>query len=278
MKKLYDDISFSSSKLITRTYSTSFSLGIYFLNKKIHKAIYAIYGFVRLADEIVDSFHDYPKEQLLKEFKEEAFKSLELGISINPIINSFQKIVNEYNIDHELIHIFLRSMEQDLSKIEYSNEKEKYDQYIVGSAEVVGLMCLMVFVDGDKEMYDSLENSARKLGAALQKVNFLRDVNADFNSLGRSYFPKVDLNNFSKEDKLIIEADIDADFKLAYEGIRKLPKSSKLGVFIAYTYYISLVKKIKALPPKKMMSSRVRINNSKKLYLACKSMLVYKLN
>lgn len=278
MKKLYDDISFSSSKLITRTYSTSFSLGIYFLNKKIHKAIYAIYGFVRLADEIVDSFHDYPKEQLLKEFKEEAFKSLELGISINPVINSFQKIVNEYNIDHELIHTFLRSMEQDLSKIEYSNEKEKYDQYIVGSAEVVGLMCLMVFVDGDKEMYDSLEKPARKLGAALQKVNFLRDVNADFNSLGRSYFPKVDLNNFSKEDKLIIEADIDADFKLAYEGIRKLPKSSKLGVFIAYTYYISLFNKIKALPPTQMMSSRVRINNSKKLYLACKSMLVYKLN
>ena len=169
-------------------------------------------------------------------------------------------------------------MEQDLSKIEYSNEKEKYDQYIVGSAEVVGLMCLMVFVDGDKEMYDSLEKPARKLGAALQKVNFLRDVNADFNSLGRSYFPKVDLNNFSKEDKLIIEADIDADFKLAYEGIRKLPKSSKLGVFIAYTYYISLFNKIKALPPTQMMSSRVRINNSKKLYLACKSMLVYKLN
>ena len=215
---------------------------------------------------------------MLKEFKEEAFKSLELGISINPVINSFQKIVNEYNIDHELIHTFLRSMEQDLSKIEYSNEKEKYDQYIVGSAEVVGLMCLMVFVDGDKEMYDSLEKPARKLGAALQKVNFLRDVNADFNSLGRSYFPKVDLNNFSKEDKLIIEADIDADFKLAYEGIRKLPKSSKLGVFIAYTYYISLFNKIKALPPTQMMSSRVRINNSKKLYLACKSMLVYKLN
>ena len=278
MKKLYDDISFSSSKLITKTYSTSFSLGIYFLNKKIHNAIYAIYGFVRLADEIVDSFHDYPKEKLLKEFKEETFKALEMGISINPVINSFQKIVNEYNIDHELIHIFLRSMEQDLSKIEYSNEKEKYDQYIVGSAEVVGLMCLMVFVNGDKEMYDSLENSARKLGAALQKVNFLRDVNADFNSLGRSYFPKVDLNNFSKEDKISIEEDIDADFKFAYEGIRKLPKSSKLGVFIAYTYYISLFNKIKALPPTKMMSSRVRINNSKKLYLACKSMLVYKLN
>ncbi|MDG2369843.1 MAG: phytoene/squalene synthase family protein [Flavobacteriales bacterium] len=278
MKKLYDDISFSSSKLITKTYSTSFSLGIYFLNKKIHNAIYAIYGFVRLADEIVDSFHDYPKEKLLKEFKEETFKALEMGISINPVINSFQKIVNEYNIDHELIHIFLRSMEQDLSKIEYSNEKEKYDQYIVGSAEVVGLMCLMVFVNGDKEMYDSLENSARKLGAALQKVNFLRDVNADFNSLGRSYFPKVDLNNFSKEDKISIEEDIDADFKFAYEGIRKLPKSSKLGVFIAYTYYISLFKKIKALPPTQMMSSRVRINNSKKLYLACKSMLVYKLN
>ena len=276
MKQLYDDISFSSSKLITRTYSTSFSVGINFLNKEIHNSIYAIYGFVRLADEIVDSFHDFPKEQLLEEFKQETFKSLELGISINPVINAFQNTVREYNIDHELIHLFLKSMEQDLSKIEYSNEK--YDQYIVGSAEVVGLMCLMVFVDGNKDLYRSLEKPARKLGAALQKVNFLRDVNADFNALGRSYFPNVDLNNFSSNEKVNIENDIEADFLLALDGIKNLPKSSRLGVFIAYRYYLSLFKKIKSVPAKQIMNTRVRINNSKKLFLACQTMLFNKMN
>ena len=276
MKTLYDDISFSSSKLITRTYSTSFSIGIYFLNKKIHKAIYAIYGFVRLADEIVDSFHNFPKEQLLKEFKDETFKSLELGISINPVINSFQKTVSDYNIDHELIRLFLKSMEQDLSKTEYSDDK--YDQYIVGSAEVVGLMCLMVFVDGDKELYQALEKPARKLGAAFQKVNFLRDVNADFNTLGRSYFPNVDLNNFSNNEKTSIENDIESDFLSALEGIKNLPKSSRLGVFIAYKYYLSLFKKIKSVPAKQIMNTRVRINNSKKILLAFQTMLVNKMN
>ena len=276
MKQLYDDISIRSSKLITRTYSTSFTVGINFLNKEIHNPIYAIYGFVRLADEIVDSFHDFPKEQLLEEFKQETFKSLELGISINPVINAFQNTVREYNIDHELIHLFLKSMEQDLSKIEYSNEK--YDQYIVGSAEVVGLMCLMVFVDGNKDLYRSLEKPARKLGAAFQKVNFLRDVNADFNALGRSYFPNVDLNNFSSNEKVNIEKDIEADFLLALDGIKNLPKSSRLGVFIAYRYYLSLFKKIKSVPAKQIMNTRVRINNSKKLFLACQTMLFNKMN
>jgi phytoene/squalene synthetase len=269
-------VSFSSSKLITRKYSTSFSIGINFLNKNLHNAIYSIYGFVRLADEIVDSFHDFPKKELLTEFKEETFKALDLGISLNPVIHCFQETVRKYDIDRELIVFFLRSMEQDLSKIEYSSEK--YDQYIVGSAEVVGLMCLMVFVQGDKSLYKSLEQPARKLGAAFQKVNFLRDVNADFNTLGRSYFPNVDLNNFSATDKSNIENDIEADFIDALEGIKKLPKSSRLGVFIAYRYYLSLFHKIKSVPAQHIMNTRVRINNSKKLYLACHTMLINKIN
>jgi phytoene/squalene synthetase len=272
MKELYDNISFESSKIITRTYSTSFSVGINFLNKRLHQAIFSIYGFVRLADEIVDSFHNYPKKELLDEFKQETFKALKLGISINPVIHSFQETVRKYNIDHELIILFLKSMEQDLSKIEYSNDK--YNDYIVGSAEVVGLMCLMVFVEGDKKMYDSLEIPARKLGAAFQKVNFLRDVKADFNTLGRSYFPNVDLNNFSNEDKINIENDIEADFIEALDGIKNLPRSSRLGVFIAYRYYFSLFKKIKSVPAKDIMDTRVRINNSKKLVLACHTMLI----
>lgn len=276
MKELYDQVSFSSSKLITRKYSTSFSIGINFLNKKLHNAIYSIYGFVRLADEIVDSFHDFPKEELLTEFKEETFKALDQGISLNPVIHCFQETVRKYDIDRELIVLFLRSMEQDLSKIEYSSEK--YDQYIVGSAEVVGLMCLMVFVQGDKTLYNALEQPARKLGAAFQKVNFLRDVNADFNTLGRSYFPNVDLNNFSATDKLNIENDIEADFLDALEGIKKLPKSSRLGVFIAYRYYLSLFYKIKSVPAQHIMNTRVRINNPKKLYLACHTMLINKIN
>ena len=276
MKHLYDDISFESSKIITRTYSTSFSVGINFLNKRLHKAIYSIYGFVRLADEIVDSFYDYPKKELLDEFKQETFKALELGLSINPVIHCFQETVREYDIDHELIVLFLRSMEQDLSKIEYSTDK--YNDYIVGSAEVVGLMCLMVFVEGNKKLYNELEAPARKLGAAFQKVNFLRDVNADFHTLGRSYFPNVDLNNFSSEDKLNIENDIETDFTDALEGIRKLPRTSRLGVFIAYRYYFSLFKKIKSVPAKHIMSTRVRINNSKKLVLACQTMLINRIN
>ena len=276
MKELFDQISEECSKNVTKSYSTSFSLATKMLSSSIRQDIYNIYGFVRFADEIVDSFHNYPKKELLDEFKHETFKALELGISINPVIHSFQETVRKYNIDHELIILFLKSMEQDLSKIEYSTEK--YNDYIVGSAEVVGLMCLMVFVEGDKKMYDALEIPARKLGAAFQKVNFLRDVNADFNTLGRSYFPDVDLNNFSTEDKINIENDIEADFIDALEGIKKLPRTSRLGVFIAYRYYFSLFKKIKSVPANHIMSTRVRINNSKKLALACQTMLINRIN
>ncbi len=276
MKNLYDDISFKSSKFITKTYSTSFSLGIYLLDKSIHEAIYSIYGFVRLADEIVDTFHEFPKKEILEDFKAETYLALERGISINPVINAFQLTVAKYNIDREMIELFLRSMEQDLLDVTYSNDS--YHDYIVGSAEVVGLMCLKVFVDGRQDVYDELESSARSLGAAFQKVNFLRDVKADYENLGRTYFPDVDLSKFTKEQKLKIEHDINLDFAAALKGIQKLPKASKLGVYVAYRYYFSLFNKIKSIPPNDIMNTRVRIPNSKKIFLTFKSALKNQLN
>ena len=254
MIDLYHKISRSTSKEITKSYSTSFSFGIKLLDKSIHDAIYSIYGFVRLADEIVDTFHDYPKSDMLKEFKEETYKALERKISVNPVIHAFQDVVNEYNIDVKLIDSFLKSMEQDLKEIHYSNDE--YDEYIVGSAEVVGLMCLKIFVNGSKEKYDELELPARRLGAAFQKVNFLRDVKADYEELGRTYFPSVDLASFTAEEKLKIEKDILADFEVALSGIKKLPSSSRLGVYVAYRYYYSLYKKIKKIPSEKLMSEK----------------------
>ncbi len=276
MKNLYDDISFKSSKFITKTYSTSFSLGIYLLDKSIHEAIYSIYGFVRLADEIVDTFHEFPKKQILDDFKSETYLSLERGISINPVINAFQLTVNKYNIDREMIDLFLKSMEQDLQDVIYSDHS--YHDYIVGSAEVVGLMCLKVFVDGRQDLYDELESSARSLGAAFQKVNFLRDVKADYENLGRTYFPDVDLTKFSKEEKIKIENDINVDFTAALKGIKQLPKSSKLGVYVAYRYYLSLFNKIKSIPPDDIMNTRVRIPNSKKIFLTFRSAVKNQLN
>ena len=269
MIELYHKISKNISKDVTQTYSTSFSLGIKLLDKSIHNAIYSIYGFVRLADEIVDSFHDYPKAQMLKEFKDETYRSIERKISVNPILHSFQNVVNEYKIDMSLINQFLKSMEQDLDDIKYSNDA--YKEYIVGSAEVVGLMCLNVFVNGDEKLYSELEGSARSLGAAFQKINFLRDVKADYEELGRTYFPGVDLNRFTEEEKFKIEIDIQNDFSDALVGIKKLPRSSRLGVFVAYRYYLSLFKKIKNIPSERLMNERIRVPNSKKLYITFES-------
>ena len=276
MKNLYDHLSVKVSKLTTRTYSTSFSLGIYFLNNRLRDAIYSVYGFVRVADEIVDSFEGYDKKYLLEKFKEEAFESIEKKISFNPILNSFQNAVHQYGIEHDLITTFLKSMEMDLEKVDYTNEK--YQQYILGSAEVVGLMCLQIFTEGDKKMYEELKPFAMKLGAAFQKVNFLRDLKDDYKLLGRTYFPDLDMNDFNFGVKKQIEEDIEKDFTVALEGINKLPSSSRGGVYLAYIYYLSLFNKIKRLPAHKILEERVRINNGKKFTLMLNSIFVNKLN
>lgn len=275
MKFLFDDLSLKMSKATTQAYSTSFSLGIYFLNCRLRGAIYSIYGFVRLADEIVDSFEGYNQTFLLQKFKEDTREALENGISLNPILNSFQNAVNDYKINPELIEIFLKSMEMDLQKLNYT--EEKYQQYILGSAEVVGLMCLHVFTEGDNGMYEELKPYAMKLGAAFQKVNFLRDMKDDYHLLGRTYFPGVDMNDFCGDSKKKIEYEIECDFKIALEGIKILPVSSKGGVYLAYVYYRSLFNKIKKLPAQKILNERVRINNSKKLRLMVNSLVVNKM-
>ncbi|HEY5463340.1 MAG TPA: phytoene/squalene synthase family protein [Hanamia sp.] len=276
MKSLFDDLSIKVSKSTTQAYSTSFSLGIYFLNNRLRNAIYSIYGFVRLADEIVDSFEGYNQEFLLKRFKEDTFDALKSGISLNPILNSFQRAVRQYNINLEHIDTFLKSMEMDLGKINYT--EENYQQYILGSAEVVGLMCLHVFTEDDMKMYEELKPYAMKLGAAFQKVNFLRDMKDDYQLLGRTYFPNVDMTGFCGHSKKQIENDIENDFKLALAGIKKLPASSKGGVYLAYVYYQSLFNKIKKLPPHKILNERVRINNGQKIGLMVNSLIINKLN
>lgn len=265
MKQLFDKVSATTSRVTTRTYSTSFSLGILCIHKRLRTAIYNIYGYVRFADEIVDTFHEYDKEALLEEFRQDTYKAIERGISTNPILNSFQHTVNEYNIEQELIDCFLKSMETDLGKIEY--DQCSYEEYILGSAEVVGLMCLRVFTEGNEEMYQELKPAAMKLGAAFQKVNFLRDMKQDFEGLGRTYFPGIDMRNFSKEDKLKIEKEIEEDFTAALRGIKKLPESSRFGVYVACVYYMRLFAKIKSLPSDRVLSSRVRIPNYRKLAL-----------
>ncbi|MGZ3862712.1 MAG: phytoene/squalene synthase family protein [Bacteroidia bacterium] len=265
MKKLFDEVSAASSKLTTRTYSTSFSLGIYCLNRSMHRPIYNIYGFVRFADEIVDSFDGYDKKILLDEFKNETYKAIERKISLNPILNSFQEVVNAYNIERELIDCFLRSMEMDLDKNMHS--ENSYNEYILGSAEVVGLMCLRVFTNGNEEMYQLLKPSAMKLGAAFQKVNFLRDMQQDYQHLGRMYFPNVNLDKFSDCSKRKIEREIEEDFKEALAGIKQLPASSRFGVYVAYMYYRSLFNKIKSVPSSRIMQERIRIPNYQKLSL-----------
>lgn len=276
MKQLFDNLSVRVSKMTTKTYSTSFSLGIYFLNNRLRNAVYSVYGFVRLADEIVDSFEGFDRKFLLEKFKEESFQSIEWGISVNPILNSFQQAVRTYSIDKELIKTFFKSMEMDLQKVDYTDEK--YKQYILGSAEVVGLMCLQIFTEGDKKMYDELKPFAMKLGAAFQKVNFLRDIKDDYQLLGRTYFPNVDMNEFNGSAKKQIEEEIEQDFRIALAGIKKLPRSSKGGVYLAYVYYLSLFNKIRKLPPHQILKQRVRINNSKKFSLMLNSLIINKMN
>ena len=276
MIDLYHKISVDASKNVTQLYSTSFSMGIKLLDKNIHDAIFSIYGFVRLADEIVDTFHDYPKSEMLQEFKEDTYKALDRKISVNPILHAFQMVANKYSIDRDLIDKFLLSMEQDLNDIQYSSDG--YKEYIVGSAEVVGLMCLKVFVNGDNDLYFDLEEPARKLGAAFQKINFLRDVKADYQELGRTYFPGVDLEKFTPDEKLKIEEDIQDDFECALEGIIKLPSSSRLGVYVAYRYYFSLFKKIKKVSSDRLMEERIRVPNTKKILITFKSMFQNQFN
>lgn len=265
MKQLFDEVSAASSKLTTRTYSTSFSLGIYCLNRGMHRPIYNIYGFVRFADEIVDSFEGYDKKTLLDEFKTETYKAIERKISLNPILNSFQEVVNAYNIERELIDCFLRSMQMDLDKSMHS--ENSYNEYILGSAEVVGLMCLRVFTNGNEQMYQQLKPAAMKLGAAFQKVNFLRDLQQDYKYLGRMYFPNVNLDKFSDCSKRKIEREIEEDFQEALAGIKQLPSSSRFGVYVAYMYYRSLFNKIKSVPSSRIMQERIRIPNYQKLSL-----------
>ena len=262
MKALFDSVSIRASRMTTKAYSTSFSLGILGLDKKYHDPIYAIYGFVRFADEIVDSFEGYPQKELLERFWKDTHLALDEKISLNPILNSFQQVVNTFEIDRELIETFLKSMEMDLYKNDY--DEAGYKAYILGSAEVVGLMCLKVFVDGSEERYQTLKKPAMQLGSAFQKINFLRDLHADYKKLGRTYFPGVDLNNFNESVKTEIEADIDIDFMAGYQGIKQLPKGARFGVYIAYVYYYSLFKKIKKTHCDIILSQRVRISNKRK--------------
>jgi len=274
MKQLFDELSYSVSKITTQKYSTSFSLGILALKPNIRSAIYAIYGYVRLADEIVDSFHGYDKEKLLNRLEKETRNALEEGISLNPILQSFQETVNLYKIDRILIEQFLHSMEMDLQKIDY--DSALYKEYIFGSAEVVGLMCLQVFTDGDKEKYEELKPYAMKLGSAFQKINFLRDLKDDYQVLGRTYFPDIDMSVFDNCAKCQVEKEIEAEFKEALTGIKRLPASSMFGVYLAYKYYWSLFQKIKRKSSGEILKCRVSVPNSEKAFVALKSYLRYK--
>lgn len=266
---LFHSSSEECSQVVTRRYSTSFASAIRMLHLDLRAPICNIYGFVRLADEIVDTFHEYEKASLLADFKQDTYAAIAQGISLNPILHSFQRTVNQYGIDHKLIEAFFRSMEMDLSQKQYDNHG--YQEYIYGSAEVVGLMCLYVFCEGDRNRYTSLESAARSLGAAFQKVNFLRDIKADFNGLSRVYFPGCDFNNFTATDKQKIEADILEDFRAAYVGIQQLPLKARFGVYVAYKYYLSLFKKIRSLEPKRVLESRIRIPNYRKAMIVVRA-------
>ncbi len=275
MRTLFDQISFENSKALTRAYSTSFSYSARLLPREQREAIYAIYSFVRVADEIVDTFHDHPQEILLEGFVNELNQALELGISTNPYLNAFQHIVHKYRIDRSLIDAFLRSMRLDLEKKAYKTTEE-YKAYIYGSADVVGLMCLKVFVEGDQALYESLEESAMNLGSAFQKVNFLRDLKNDMEILERSYFPGVDFQHLTPEIKKSIVREITGDFDKAFAGIRRLPDSSRLGVYVAYVYYRQLLKIIRRKKAEVIMQSRIRVNNNLKIWLLFKAYVRYK--
>jgi phytoene/squalene synthetase len=276
MKSLFDTVSFKCSKLVTKNYSTSFSLAVHMLAPSIREAIYSIYGFVRFADEIVDSFHDYDKEQLINDFEKEYYKAIEIGISLNPILNSFQHTVKQYNITDDLIQAFLKSMKLDLIKSDYNTQTE-YEDYIYGSADVVGLMCLKVFVSGKEKKYDQLKSEAMRLGSAFQKVNFLRDLKDDNLVLNRNYFPGINLNSFDENAKNTIIAEIEEDFRIAYQGIVKLPIEAKFGVYTAFVYYKKLLKKLKNTPYHQIGSSRIRVSNYTKAGLLAQSFVTYKL-
>lgn len=276
MKKLFDELSYKVSKATTQQYSTSFSLGILALSSKIRNPIYAIYGYVRLADEIVDSFHGYDKQKLLSRFREETSEALEEKISLNPILQSFQETVHQYQIDHNLITQFLKSMEMDLHKVDYNSEL--YKEYILGSAEVVGLMCLHVFVDGNKAEFEKLKPYAMVLGSAFQKVNFLRDMKDDYYTLGRTYFPDVDIRDFDQKVKCEIEQDIHNEFQIALEGIKMLPRTSRFGVYLAYRYYVSLFNKIRKTSACKIVNQRIRISNRRKISLMMGCYVEYKMS
>jgi phytoene/squalene synthetase len=269
MLDLFNKVSQDCSKITTKQYSTSFSSAILLLHKDIRTPIFNIYGFVRFADEIVDTFHEYDKATLLKEFKDATYQAIERGISMNPILHSFQMTVNQYKIDHKLIDAFLHSMEMDLNKKNY--DLSGYEEYIYGSAEVVGLMCLNVFCEGNKEECDRLVPAARSLGAAFQKVNFLRDLKADYEGLERVYFPGCDFTSFTLEDKRKIESDIQKDFDDAYNGIKQLPLKARFGVYVAYKYYLSLFKEIKKVQPQKIMHQRIRIPDYIKMFILAKA-------
>ncbi len=276
MKEIFDKVSIRCSRITTNAYSTSFSLGIRCLEKELRDPIYAIYGFVRFADEIVDTFHDYDKASLLNRFKEDTYRSIEDKISLNPILNSFQATVNHYHIEHELIEQFLKSMELDLEKKDYDVDTLK--EYILGSAEVVGLMCLRVFCKGDNDMYTRLKPFAMSLGSAFQKINFLRDLNADYIGLGRTYFPEIDLANFDEVNKQKIEDSIKIDFDEGYKGIKQLPRSARFGVYVAYIYYLALFKKIQNTPSERVLKCRISIRKRHKARLLAYSYLKHQLN
>lgn len=276
MKELYDKVALRCSQLTTRAYSTSFSLGILCLKKELRDPIYAIYGFVRLADEIVDTFHDFNKEELLARFKRDTYAAIDEGISLNPILHSFQATVRKYSIDRSSIDLFLRSMEMDLSLKSYDQEGLK--EYILGSAEVVGLMCLRVFVKGDQEQYKRLKPMAMSLGSAFQKINFLRDLNADYLHMGRTYFPGLDFEKFDDAKKTEIEESIKIDFEEGLKGIKLLPRSSRFGVYVAYVYYTALFNKIKNTPCERVLESRIRIRNRHKARLLAYSYVKHQLN
>jgi phytoene/squalene synthetase len=275
-KEIFDRVSIKCSRATTSTYSTSFSLGIKCLARELRDPIHSLYGFVRFADEIVDTFHDFDKKVLFERFKEETHRAVAEKISLNPILNSFQYTVNKYSIEPALYNQFLRSMELDLSKSEYDENEIK--EYILGSAEVVGLMSLRIFCQGDDAMYEKLKPSAQRLGAAFQKINFLRDLNADYKQMGRTYFPGVDLSRFDEVTKKKIEDDIAADFHEGYKGIQQLPKSARLGVYVAYLYFLALFKKIKNTPCQHVLNYRIRIRNRRKLTILAYSYIKHQFN
>ena len=277
MKKLFDQVSENCSKVVTESYSTSFTLATKMLDSSIRQDIYNIYGFVRFADEIVDSFHDFDKQDLLNLFELDLKKSIKDKISLNPILNSFQKTFNKYEIDYELVNSFLKSMKFDLNKKQYLN-KEEFDEYVYGSADVVGLMCLKVFVKGNQKQYNELKPYAMSLGSAFQKVNFLRDLKADHDGLNRSYFPNLNIEEFDEKSKKLILNEINNDFSHALKGIFLLPSSARFGVYTAYKYYLKLLNKLRNTNPLKIKSTRIRVPNYQKINVLARSYIRYRLN